>query len=183
MCKRYANDDDKDGIRLDRYEKSSVEEEENGDKKRCLFVGKLLYREYGWLSELKELIKSGKKKDKSIIYWGLYITNVVSLVSRRLWQLVPRALESGGWIAAVEGTWKGAIVAVEGKRGIYIRKARPKRCGHNDVGGNFSVSGSNNVSGCRLCGVRPGTRRSAQLGPPMMQGPPVPPSSGHILAF
>ncbi|KAK0085039.1 hypothetical protein PV325_005911 [Microctonus aethiopoides] len=75
---------------------------------------------------------------------------------RRLWQLVPRALESGGWIAAVEGTWKGAIVAVEG---------------------------SNNVSGCRLCGVRPGTRQSAQLGPPMMQGPPVPPSSGHILAF
>lgn len=33
MYKRYVNDDDKDGIRLDRYEKSSVEEE-NGDKKR-----------------------------------------------------------------------------------------------------------------------------------------------------
>lgn len=26
-------------------------------------------------------------------------------------------------------------------------------------------------------------RASAQLGPPMMQGPPVPPPSGHILAF
>ncbi|KAK0171051.1 hypothetical protein PV328_008816 [Microctonus aethiopoides] len=41
---------------------------------------------------------------------------------RRLWQLVPRALESGGWIAAVEGTWKGAIVAVEGKRGVITSR-------------------------------------------------------------
>ncbi|KAH0567597.1 hypothetical protein KQX54_010970 [Cotesia glomerata] len=47
---------------------------------------------------------------------------------------------------------------------------------------DVNMGGSNNVSGVDYA-VSGQEQPSAQLGPPMMQGPPVAASSGHILAF
>lgn len=73
----------------------------------------------------------------------------------------PRWLEEANSLGPSMRLTGGATPAIDGvlvSRGVITSR-----------GVDYTVSGQE--------------RASAQLGPPMMQGPPVPPPSGHILAF